>query len=885
MKNYPLVALSILLAAFSLSAYGQVNLPNGLMVHLPFTGNANDVSGNGNNGTPNGVTLRPDRGNTANASYEFDGINDNIEIPNSNSFNIVNDRHAISFWFQLCFIPPLGDHQEYYMFSKMSINAGTHGWHIFMRRDTDGNLRIYYRGVNNGNLGTQNVVTAPITNVQIGSWNHVVFQMGSAPAGDHMSAILNDVYVDHVPKNSPVAQNTLPLIIGGGVHIWNAANDRYFGLGRLDDIRIYNRVLSNPEISVLYNQIPINSFNQPISITNNNALCLNNDSLIITATSQPGLSYSWTGPNSTSYSTNQIIIENPTASHAGTYTLVPNYDGCPRPSLTVNITPPLPQLTLNGPTQVCLNSPFSYSVVNNPAATYSWQFPASGTPNGNVLNVGSASVAEEGQYSLQYTLNGCIGFSDTLSLVTVQQYSITRFDTICQGQSILLGGAQQTNAGTYQDTYLSITGCDSTVTTELHVKPQPQVSLGADQQSCVGSTVTLNAVTNGTLTVWSTNETSASIDVTTSGNYWFEAILDGCTARDTATVSFFLIPAAVFTANDATQCLQGNSFNFFPTNNFAPGTTFAWTFTGASTPASAVQNPTGIVWDSDGTFPVSLEVTENGCLSQPATLNITVYPQPVANFTASPTQGCEPVEVKYNNTTQSAVLYNSAWVLGDGSLSSDNSPVHVYQQDGNYNVTLTVTDNNGCVDTEIKPNFITVYPQPIAGFSLLENNLTTTAPVLVVSSEAQQATSCLYYLNDGTAWTDCSFTATIQGSGTFTITQVVTSGFGCIDSVSQMFTVRPTPEVFVPNTFTPNGDFVNERFEPSISWIGEYNIMIFDRWGGVIFQTDDLFTYWNGREQNYGKEVPQGVYVYKIRYRPYQLEKDFYVTGSVTLIR
>lgn len=884
MKNYPLIALSILFAVFSARIHGQVNLPNGLMVNLPYTGNTNDVSGNGNNAVPNGPVLRPDRGSTANACYEFDGVDDNMQIPNSNSFNVVNDKQAISFWFQLCFIPPIGDNHEYYIFSKMSSTAGNHGWHIFIRRDTDGALRIYYRGLNNGNLATQNVVSAPITNIEIGSWHHVVFQMGSGN-GTFMSAILDNIYVDHIPKISPVSQNTLPLIIGGGVHVWNAATDDYFGFGRLDDIRIYNRVLSNAEIAVLYNQIPSNTFNQPIAITNNNGLCLSNDSLIITATQQTGLSYSWTGPNGESYTNNQIVIQNPTANNDGLYTLVPNYDGCPRPSLTVTITPPLPQIALTGPSQICMNAPFDYSVVNNPNAVYTWQFPGGGTPTGNTFDGPNATVAEAGDYSVGYTLNGCLGYSDTISLAIIQQYSITAYDTICQGQSVLLGGTQQTTAGSYQDLYQSITGCDSLVTTELFVKPLPQVSLGADQQSCVGSTVTLNAVTDGTITIWSTNETSASIDVTTTNEYWFEAELDGCSARDTIEVSFFLIPAAAFTANDASQCLLGNVFNFSPTSAFAPGTTFSWAFTGSSTPTSTVEDPTNISWDADGTYAVSLEVTENGCVSAPSTLNITVFPQPIADFNALPTQGCEPVEVKFNNTTQSAVLYTSAWVLGDGNNSTDQSPVHTYLQDGNYNVTLTVTDDNGCVDTESKPNYITVYPQPIAGFSLLEDVLTTTSPILTVTSEAQQATNCLYYLNDGTAWTDCSFTANIAGSGTFTITQVVTSGAGCIDSTSQVFTVRPTPEVFVPNTFTPNGDFVNERFEPSLSWIGDYNITIFDRWGGVIFETDDLFTYWNGKEQNYGKDIPTGVYVYKIRYRPYELEKDFYVTGSIALIR
>lgn len=884
-KHRPLAFLSAIFLI--LNAQAQVNLPNGLMIHYPFTGNANDVSGNNNNGTANGVTLRPDRANTASASYEFDGVNDNITVPNSTSFDVPADRHSISFWFQLCMIPAANDGNEYYIMAKMN-SATNHGWHIFMRRDvgTDGMLRIYYRGINSGNFATQTVCSVPINTVEIGSWHHVVFIIGSNN-GTHRSAMLDAGNYDYGPRNSAIAQNTLNFVIGGGVHVWNAATDRYFGLGRLDDIRIYNRAISEPEVTALYNLIPLTSFNQPVSITHNNGLCLSNDSLVITATAQPGLSYSWTGPNAETYTTNPVVIVNPTAANDGVYTLIPNFDGCPRPTLTVTIAPPLPQIALTGPSQICVSSPFNYSVVNNPAATYTWNVPGAGTPTGNTFANPSATTAEAGEYSVTYGLNGCIGRSDTIDLAVVQQYTTTLYDTICQGQSILLGGAQQTTAGAYQDMYQSVNGCDSVVTTNLHVKPLPQVSLGPDQQSCVGSTVTLTATTNGTLTQWSTAETTPTIDVTATGNYWFEAELDGCSARDTINVSFYLNPAANFSAADASQCLDGNSFNFSPDNAFAPGTTFAWAFTGANTPTSTANNPTGIVWPGAGTFAVTLAVVENGCASQPSTVNVTVFPQPVADFVAIPQQGCEPVEVKFNNTTQSAVPYTAAWILGDGGTSTDQSPDYTYVNDGTYNVTVTVTDANGCVDTETKPGFVTVYPQPVAGFSLAEDILTTSDPIIRVTDESVQSGHCVYYLNSGNSlvWNDCSFEAAIPGSGLFTITQVVTSGAGCVDSLTRTFTIRPLPEVFVPNTFTPNGDFVNERFEPSLSWIGDYEIAIFDRWGGVVFQTNDLFTYWNGKLFNYGKDLPQDIYAYRIRYQPYNQKKNYFVTGSVTLVR
>lgn len=888
MKKYTTLALSICLIAFSVPfAQAQVNLNNGLMVYLPFTGNANDASGNGNNGTVTGATLRADRGNTPNASYEFDGVGNFIRVPNSPSFNFAGNAQTISFWFQLCQIPGPTDDKEYYIMSKMTA-ATSSGWHIFMRRDVafGGALRIYYRGLLNGNHSAQNILSCDISSIEVGTWHRVTFVLGINDNGIKMSSKLDNSWQAwRTGQLATIASNNLDFIIGGGTHIWSAG-DRMFGKGRIDDIRIYDRAINDQEIDALHNLITPTAFNPTITVSNNNGLCLNNDSLILTASTHPGLSYSWAGPGSTTYSTNPVVIRNPTAANSGTYTMTANYEGCPRAPITTTVTPPLPRLTLTGPTQICENAPFTYSVPNNPAATYTWTVPGGGTPAGNTFSATAAAMADSGKYSLSYAQGGCIGISDTIRLAVVREYRTTAYDTICQGQSILLAGAQQTTAGAYPDTYQSVTGCDSIVTTQLFVKPLPQVSLGPDQQSCVGSTVTLNAVTDGTLVTWNTAQTTPSINVNSTGDYWFEATLNGCTARDTVHVNFFLNPAATFTANDLTQCLTGNSYAFSPVNNFAPGSTFNWSFTGALTSTSTANNPTGIVWDADGSYNVTLVVTENNCVSTPSILTVTVYPQPVADFTAVPRQGCEPVNIKFNNTSQSQVGYTAAWVLGDGSNATELSPAHTYQQDGFYNVTLTVTDANGCVDTESKPGFITVYPQPVAGFTIENTDLNTTDSQLQVNDASSQSSACYYYLTDGSAsWTDCSFSANIPGTGTFTVTQVVTSGAGCVDSMSQQFTVRPQPEIFIPNTFTPNGDFLNERFEPSLSWIGDFYLTVFDRWGGIVFETDDPFTYWNGRLFNYGKELPQDIYAYRIRYQPYLQKKDHFLTGSVTLVR
>lgn len=876
--------ITIALFILSFAVWGispaQVNLTNGLVAHYDFTGDATDLTGNGNNGTVNGATLRTDRGGNAASCYEFDAVNNNIVVPNSSSFDFPTNRMSISFWFQVCEVP-VGT-KERYMISKMDYMSGpaNTGWHIYFRKEPDSTLMLWYRLVN-GDPTNPGGFYENLSAIQTGIWYHAVFIVNAT----HIQHYLNNVYMGQWPRVNALVPNNRPLVFGGGTNVWNPLSDLMYGPGRLDDIRIYNRVINAQEVNALYNLIPSATINPSITLSTNNALCLNIDSLVLSGSNHPGYTYIWNTPAGNQVTGNPAVIQNPSNAYAGTYTVTPDNEGCTRAPLTINVTPAIPDLVLTAPAQVCLGNPFNVTTPAVPGATFNWSAPGAGTPNANQFSVGAATINEEGNYSLTYSLNGCLGESDTVQVAIVNQYQITLFDTICQGQTLFVGGAAQGSTGAYQDMYQSVSGCDSLVTTELFVKPLPQVSLGPDQQSCVGTPVTLTAQTNGTLLTWSDNSNGPSITVSTTGAYWFEAELDGCTARDTAIVTFYLNPPADFTANANAQCLTGNSFSFSPNTNYAPGTIFDWTFQNANTPTSGVQNPSGIIWDASGTFQVSLVVTENNCVSTPATLNITVYPMPNADFTALPTEGCMPVQVKFNDASTSNSTFASTWNFGDGNTGTENSPVHVYPDPGNYTVSLSITDENGCSDTEVKTNFITVYPQPVAGFSLADENLTTTIPLLNVSNEALLSENCLYYLNTGEAWTDCSFSDMIVGTGTYQITQIVTSGAGCTDSLSKTFTIRPVPEIFIPNSFTPDDDFINERFEISMSWISDFYLIIYDRWGTIVYETPDLFSYWNGRFMNNGKEVPQGLYAYKIRYRPLGQQKDYFVTGSVNLIR
>ncbi|MFM7176353.1 MAG: T9SS type B sorting domain-containing protein, partial [Bacteroidota bacterium] len=96
--------------------------------------------------------------------------------------------------------------------------------------------------------------------------------------------------------------------------------------------------------------------------------------------------------------------------------------------------------------------------------------------------------------------------------------------------------------------------------------------------------------------------------------------------------------------------------------------------------------------------------------------------------------------------------------------------------------------------------------------------------------------------------------------GIFEVTLVATSQSGCVDSISENLEVIQPYRVWIPNAFTPNGDVKNERFMPVITSVQDYSLSIYNRWGQLLFYTDDPDEGWNG--QYNGRDLPEGIYVF-----------------------
>ena len=218
------------------------NLQQGLVGYWPFCGNANDESGNGNNGTVNGAMLTEDRFGNAGKAYSFDGIDDLISISDNSSLSF--NRYSISFWFNV----PAQVSGVPFISKGCDINDYATGFRVYLN---PGDYRITSDNwVNNDTLSR--VYCTSDASGLLGNWIYVT----TCYDGDSLSLFANGIRRDIKAQSGSLTINSLPLVFGGNYKENEIGNcmPHYFLNGSLDDIAIWNRALSQSEITQLYNQ-------------------------------------------------------------------------------------------------------------------------------------------------------------------------------------------------------------------------------------------------------------------------------------------------------------------------------------------------------------------------------------------------------------------------------------------------------------------------------------------------------------------------------------------------------------------------------------------------------------------------------------------------------
>jgi gliding motility-associated-like protein len=601
----------------------------------------------------------------------------------------------------------------------------------------------------------------------------------------------------------------------------------------------------------------------------------------ITLTAGGGVSYSWSNGTANLGTTAAVQVTT-----AGTYTVTTTAaNGCTdTESITItsqaNTNPTFTQIAA-----VCTGGAINLPSTSNNGVNGSWS-PA---PNLNATT------------TYTFTPNTGLCANTATMTVTVNPYpSITAVnDTICAGSTAtittqinLIGGTYTwvgnantlanlsvtpANTNSYAVIY-NLAGCTDTAFAQVIVNPVPVVQV-QNATICAGQTGILIAsanLPNGQF-LWANGSTNDTISLnplsTTSQSVTYT--LAGCTSIPvSATLTVNPVPS--ITMNNQTICF-GDPVTMQAVAN--PAGIYYWGPNAVQGIASNTFTPA-----QDSTITVFNVL--NGCSSDTIQATVTVLPLPISTFSADILQGCVPLSVNFSADVSNNTSYT--WQTSN-QLNATGAQANLeFDMNGSFSVSLTAT-LNGCTSTTTISNMIAVDNYPIAAFEPSSQVFTEPNQSLSFWNSSVGATSYVWNFGDGGSSNDEAPTHlfVVENEGT-TVVLYAYSNLGCVDTAAFFIGFDPGLVYYIPNSFTPDGDQFNQTFLPIFtSGIDPYNyqLLIYNRWGEVIFESLNPEFGWDGTFGMQGNPAQNGTYTYLITIKVPSIDKRQTIKGHVNLIR
>jgi gliding motility-associated-like protein len=450
-------------------------------------------------------------------------------------------------------------------------------------------------------------------------------------------------------------------------------------------------------------------------------------------------------------------------------------------------------------------------------------------------------------FATKYSM--CNGDSTTIQVVslfaasTVYQWSTGQF-----GQTIHVTPLTTTS---YTVT-ATLNGCAGDTTIQIDVKSIPQISMVASPPSvCLGDTTKLTALSNiwGTTFNWSTGHTGSQILLKPSltAQVKVTGTVNGCSSSDSLMISVKPVPSVQVAVSQNPVC-AGDTV-FFSASSNMPNANFIWS-TAAFTPQISVT--------PSFTATYTVTATVSGCYSD-TTIVISVNPSPQLTVTPMPVELCNGESVIIDVSSD---MTNTQFSWSNGMTGT---PISI-SPSASFTLLLSATASN-CTSVLEIPVDVTPMPEVSLG---KDGYVCEGEPVLLVPTGAFQT---LRWWDGGTAPQ-----VFIYDPGYYWV-KAMNGQCELIDSVF----FDECPSINVPNIFTPNGDGYNDFFEIPYSSIEIRSVQIYNRWGRVVFFSEDDTDFWDGASN--GQPCADGAYFYVIRYFNPKFNLVQEKAGSVQLLR
>lgn len=271
-----------------------------------------------------------------------------------------------------------------------------------------------------------------------------------------------------------------------------------------------------------------------------------------------------------------------------------------------------------------------------------------------------------------------------------------------------------------------------------------------------------------------------------------------------------------------------------------------------------------------------------------SSIRVNTFKKPEIEIKSDILAGCQPLEVNFNEEASNSVNRKYYWKFGDGGISFDKNPKYIFEEYGYFSVTLEVREKHGvkvCRNTEIAPFSIDVYQKPEAKFVVDEDVQSSITPTFYFDNLSDINNYSFWSFGDGDSSIVYDPSHKYDSIGDYKVTLITETPEACSDTSIKYVNVHSVQTFFQANAFTPDNDGINDIFIFKASEINldEFNFKVYDRWGHIIFETNDIAKGWDGSV--YGRKIGKpGLYVYVVVYNDFK-GVEFTESGTITLIR
>lgn len=470
-------------------------------------------------------------------------------------------------------------------------------------------------------------------------------------------------------------------------------------------------------------------------------------------------------------------------------------------------------------------------------------------------------------------------------------------------------------SGTYYIKIVVAGGCSTIQPVNVTINPLPISYAGSDVVICTGDNAALGTTATANYSYsWSpatglsnANISNPTVSLTNLGKVPVSSdyivtttnTLTNCVSRDTVKVTVNSVPTV--NAGSAASVCPGTNVNLKGSIG-GSATSAVWSggagIFGNRNDLETTYTPTEAEFMA-GTVTLTLTSDDPAgpCTFASSDLVLTFYKNPTIKFAADDKEGCPTHCVQFSDSSfvigSSDFVEKWNWNFGDqyssSNTSEDKNPKHCYDSTGYYDVKLTVFSNHGCHSTQTVSQMIHVFAIPVAEFTPTPNPASVLDPtVTLVNGSSPDVVYWNYHFGDGDSVSPITSSPVHlypdKASTSYLATLTVRNADGCVNYVEHLVEIGPEFTFYIPNAFTPDGDGVNDFFFGKGIGIVKYDFVIFDRWGNLIFHSENLEDQWNGKANNGDEIAQQDVFVWKVKLTDVFGKKHSYM-GHVTLVK